>query len=249
MDWHTRYEQQARWTSNLRAYLLERAQFSNAGRILDVGCGTGALLRLPDGTQATIHGLDIDQNHLAQASEHAPGAALTQADAHHLPYAGDSFDLAWCHYVLLWLKQPLQSLMEMVRVVRRGGFVLAFAEPDYGGRIDYPPALEAAGHTQINSLLAQAADPFMGRKLSALFNQVGLISVEVGVMGGQWDHAPERTDFDAEWAVLYSDLGYLQKTSSEKNALEDLKELDWAAWQTGERVLYVPTFYAAGRKP
>jgi hypothetical protein len=45
MDWHSRYLQQAGWTSKLRGYLFQRAGVDKASRVLEVGCGTGAVLK------------------------------------------------------------------------------------------------------------------------------------------------------------------------------------------------------------
>ena len=44
MNWHSRYLQQAAWTRELRTYVFEQAGISSANRILEVGCGTGAIL-------------------------------------------------------------------------------------------------------------------------------------------------------------------------------------------------------------
>jgi cyclopropane fatty-acyl-phospholipid synthase-like methyltransferase len=44
VDWHARYLQQARWTRPLREYLYGKAGVDSARRVLEVGCGTGALL-------------------------------------------------------------------------------------------------------------------------------------------------------------------------------------------------------------
>jgi len=74
----------------------------------------------------------------------------------------------------------------MARITRPGGAVLALAEPDYGGRIDYPIKLAQMGKWQIESLRLQGADPLMGRKLATIFNSAGFDSVETGVLGGQW---------------------------------------------------------------
>ena len=49
MNWHTRYLQQAAWTRDLRTYLFEKAGLADARRVLEVGCGTGAVLRGPSG--------------------------------------------------------------------------------------------------------------------------------------------------------------------------------------------------------
>ncbi|MBL7162127.1 MAG: methyltransferase domain-containing protein [Anaerolineales bacterium] len=242
IDWHRRFTQQARWTRDLRAYLYPRVGFSKAERILDVGCGTGALLgEFQSQGDALVYGLDVQRAHLklAQTNE---AALLSQGDAHQLPYPDSLFDITLCHYLLLWISNPTQALHEMVRITRPGGAVLALAEPDYGGRIDHPPELEQLGKWQIESLQAQGADPFMGRKLAGLFNKVGLQKVETGVLGAQWQGAPSKEEWQSEWAVLEADAELIKGIET----LRGLKARAEQAWQSGNRVLFVPTFYALG---
>lgn len=251
VDWHTRYTQQARWTHDLRQYLYQRVGLNNARRVLDLGCGTGVLLEelysqtMPSACAPFVAGLDLARTSLLMAIRNAPGAFLTQGDAHTLPYSAYTFDITLCHFLLLWVEKPLWVVQEMKRVTRPGGFVLALAEPDYGGRIDYPEALHILGEWQSESLRQQGADPTIGRKLAGIFHQAGLQDVETGVLGGQWSGLPSDEDWEQEWDVLESDL----KTSEACDAREiaDLRALDRAAWQRGERVLFVPTFYARGR--
>ena len=140
MDWHTRYLQQAGWTRDLRVYLFAKADAQSARRILEVGCGTGALLATI-ASSATLHGVDIDPHALAQCRVNAANAILTRGDGLALPYSNGSFDLVFCHYFLLWVNEPLQAVREMKRVTRPGGHVLALAEPDYFSRVDAPDEL------------------------------------------------------------------------------------------------------------
>jgi hypothetical protein len=120
---------------------------------------------------------------------------------------------------------------------------LALAEPDYGSRIDFPNSLAEIGRAQRAALIAQGANPDVGRELGRLFVLAGLGEVEVGVLGAQWAGPPSRTEFDMEWSVLEDDLQ--ARLTSEVR--ERLRMLDWTARERGERVLYVPTFYAIGR--
>ena len=147
--------------------------------------------------------MDIHPPHLKWARQ-TGGASLVLGDAHHLPCRDDSFDVSLCHFTLLWLENPAQALAEIERVTRPGGAVLALAEPDYGGRIDYPPELEKLGRWQTETLRNQGADPLVGRKLGHLFSQAGFVELETGVLGGQWSGPPSAEAWEREWDVFRS---------------------------------------------
>jgi len=242
MDWHKRFVQQAGWTRQLRAYLFERAGLSAARRVLEVGCGSGAVLPgQPAGVE--IYGLDRDLPRLAEARLHAPQARLACGDALRLPYAAALFEITFCHFLLLWLAHPLQALQEMKRLTRPGGYVLALAEPDYTARVDQPAALAVLGRWQAESLRRQGADPGLGSRLPGLFRQAGLQVIETGCLRQDGGHPPGPAERELEWAVLEADLAGL--VSPEE--MQRLKHLDEAAWRSGERVLYVPTYWIIGR--
>lgn len=245
-QWHHRFQQQARWTAELRRFLFDRAGLGQADRVIEVGCGTGAVLaEMPARPQTSRHGLDIHFGHLALARRNASGAHLAQGDAHHLPYATGVFDLTLCHFLLLWVAEPLQVVREMARITRPGGALLSLAEPDYGGRVDYPWELAELGARQVEALRRQGADPHLGRRLAALLLEAGLQSVEAGVLGGRWSGPRSVEALDAEWTVIRADL----EGSLSAADLEELYAIDRSASGSGARILYVPTFYAWGRVP
>jgi SAM-dependent methyltransferase len=242
--WHARFCEQAGWTRDLRRYLYGRAGLSEGRRVLEVGCGTGVVAAdLAACSAAAVHGLDFSLPHLRFAYQQSTPAQFTCGDAQALPYDSGVFDLTCCHFLLLWVRRPEAVLAEMRRVTRKGGAVLALAEPDYGGRIDYPPEMAPLGQWQRDALKRQGADPEVGRKLGSLLRRAGLQAVETGVLGGQWGPALSCDARASEWAVLQADLG--QAVALE--TLRQLQALDDVAWQRGERVLFVPTFYAWGR--
>ena len=70
MNWHARYTQQSKWTRDLRAYLFEKTGLTRAKHVLEVGCGTGAILSTL-ATSASLHGLDLDRVALTQCRIHA----------------------------------------------------------------------------------------------------------------------------------------------------------------------------------
>jgi len=247
LDWHRRFTQQARWTHDLRSYLYPIVGLAESEKILDVGCGTGALLgELQSQSEARIFGLDIQSENL-KVAQGIQGVLLSQGDAHKLPYPESTFEITLCHFTLMWVDTPFTVLTEMVRVTKPNGFVMALAEPDYGGRIDFPIELDQIGKLQTQSLQAQGADPFMGRKLAGLFKKAGMQNIQTGVLGAQWTGSPAQEEIDIEWSVLESDLK--GKIPSGSDPMKDLKALDKTAYEKGERVLFVPTFYAIGYKP
>jgi SAM-dependent methyltransferase len=243
IDWHARYVQQAAWTRPMRNYLFEQAGLAGAGRVLEVGCGTGAVLSELAGSRAAVHGLDLEAGRLVEAHRHAPAAHLACGDALNLPYPAHTFDLCFCHFLLLWVRNPLQALVAMKAATRPGGFVLALAEPDYAARIDKPEALAALGRRQAEALRQQGADIDLGRRLADLFDRAGLRPIETGVLRSGGERPPTPEEREMEWAVLEADLA----GSLPADELGRLRRLDEQAWASGERILSVPTYFAYGR--
>ncbi len=244
-NWHERFRQQSAWTQALRQHLLARLGLDEHSRLLEVGCGTGAIANsLPGMTPGQVYGLDLNLPFLRLAQATSSSIGYANGDALRLPYPAGAFDVVYCHFFLLWIAQPAAALAEMVRVTRANGAVIAFAEPDYGGRIDYPPPLAELGRLQAAALRRQGADPDQGRQLSGLFHAAGLRQVETGVLGGQWQGAPSPAQLASEWDTLQADLSDTLPPAR----LAELRQLDSAAWQSGQRVLYVPTFYAIGHR-
>ncbi len=244
--WHPRFLRQAVWTEAIRLRAWAAAGLGAATRVLEVGSGTGVILAdLARGTSASRVGLDIDKAALRFHRGHDPDARLCAGDGACLPFPAGAFDIALCHFLLLWVQDPQAVVAAMIRVVRPGGWVLCLAEPDYGGRIDYPDSLSAIGDQQRESLRAQGADPELGRRLRALLAEAGLTAIQAGVLGAEWIGTPAADESRAEWSVLRSDLRGRISTES----LDRAEQVDRDASEAGRRVLYVPTFYAFGRKP
>jgi SAM-dependent methyltransferase len=245
-DWHRRFLQQSHWTKDLRNYLFDQIKIIEAHNVLEAGCGTGVITAdLHLATNANIFGLDLQFERLELAHQIDPPSQFGCGNVFALPYASGAFDVVVCHYLLLWLKDAWLGLDEMRRVTRPGGVIAAIAEPDYGGRIDYPGGLSELGHLQEVSLRKQGADPYLGRKLAGLFVDAGLINVQTGILGGHWSKPPTPEEWQSEWDVIAEDLADLISPED----LAALRSFDAGAWSKGERILFVPTFYAWGFVP
>jgi len=243
-QWHERYRQQGEWSAKIRDYLFAQAQIDYKHNILEVGSGTGAILELlSESGYLFLTGVDINYHGLAFSKIKNFPHFLIQGDGYQLPFPTQTFDASYCHYLLLWLEYPVKLLTEMRRVTKPGGWVIALAEPDHQSRIDYPPPLDRLGKNQTQSLQDQGVDIQMGRKLTGLFHDIGLIDVQSGILGAQWS-SPDTKD-PTEWQMLKWDLdGVLGEDEFSK-----YKQLNHQAWIEGKRVLFVPTFYAIGKTP
>ncbi|MGD8398836.1 MAG: methyltransferase domain-containing protein, partial [Anaerolineae bacterium] len=167
-EWDEQYARQAGWTRGVRNQLYRRANLLRAERVLDVGSGTGVVTaELAGRTRGRVLGVDIDPALVAYARAHHPEAEHRVADAHDLPFPPASFDVTTCHFFFLWCRDPARAAAEMVRVTRPGGAIIVAAEPDYGGRLDYPEL--PLRDWQMAALRDEGAHPRMGRRLRALF--------------------------------------------------------------------------------
>ena len=99
-----------------------------AGHVLDLGCGTGSLLREMDRVPALAAwaiGIDRDERALDIASAklaHPAATRLVRADARRLPFADASFELAVSCLFFHHLDDPAKrgALTELQRVLRPG---------------------------------------------------------------------------------------------------------------------------------
>jgi ubiquinone/menaquinone biosynthesis C-methylase UbiE len=243
-EWHNRYLQQSRWTQEVRRYIFNQLKLQTAERGLEVGCGSGAITAdVQKFTQAGIFGLDTNLGAVKYGRKFDPESYFCAGNAYSLPYSAKSFDFTFCHFLLLWLKEPLNALLEMKRVTRRNGYIIALAEPDYGGRIDFPESLVELGKLQADSLQKQGAEPRRGRQLAALFHEAGLSEVQVGLLGGIWGKPISQEVLEDEWKTLSADL----QDQVSAGQLKSLYAINKHAWDAGDRILFVPTFYAWGR--
>ena len=240
-SWHSRYVLQAFWTAKMRQFLLKKVNAQPGEQILEVGSGTGALFPDFESRGLRVVGLDYKPKRCQYSLAYNSQRTVICGDAYSIPAADHSFDLSVCHFLLLWLKQPERALAEMARVTKHGRHVIAFAEPDYQSRIDYPEIFQKIGEVQNRSLEFQGVDLSIGRRMGAMFRSLGLKNVNVGLLAGEWiDPSPQV--FDAEWDISAYDLGGLVPVDE----ILDLKAKARETWLSGQGTVFIPTFYAYG---
>ena len=154
-----------------------------------------------------------------------------------LPFPTNYFDITLCHYFLMWVKKPLMVLEEMRRVTRVGGWIACLAEPDYGGRLDYP-ASELWEELLLESL--SAPDPFIGRKIRTLFLEVGL-QAEMGLQSAVLSPNVIMELYHAEFERLAYFLG---KNNASLAKLKYILEKH----DSRKYFSFMPVFFALARK-
>ena len=96
-------------------------------RVLDVGCGPGALTaHLGSITEPTlVAAVDPSPPFVAAAAARCPGSQVQLGTAESLPYPDASFDAALAELVVHFMTDPVVGLREMARVTKPGGVVAA----------------------------------------------------------------------------------------------------------------------------
>ena len=156
----------------VRDRVLDGARIAASDQVLDIGAGTGlvaveAARRLgPDGTAVA---LDLSHDALA----HCRHADLQRAvgDAVALPFADGTFDVAVARSVLIYVDDKRAAVVEVRRVLRRGGRVSLFEPINAAGRLlglggdgDVPDALREQ-HAQVTDTFRAMSphwEPMMG---------------------------------------------------------------------------------------
>ena len=104
-----------------------------AGRVLEVGCGTGHWLRRLAERGIRVAGVDASSNMLDYARDQAPGAALAHATAEHLPWASAAFERVFCINALHHFEDKAGFLAEARRVLRPGGQLMTIGLDPHTG--------------------------------------------------------------------------------------------------------------------
>ena len=111
--------------------VLEQAS-ARAGRVMvDIGCGTGNILRLARDLFALCSGIDLSGSLLKELGRRVGGLGLTRGEAGRLPYRDSSTDFLSAYGVLHHVIEHRAVFDEAFRVLRPGGTFYADHDPNY----------------------------------------------------------------------------------------------------------------------
>jgi SAM-dependent methyltransferase len=124
-----------RWSEPLAEQFLELAGVQPGQRVLDVGCGPGALtgLLVDRLGPAAVSAVDPSESFVAATGARFPEADVRPAVAEQLPFPDDSFDVTAAQLVVHFMTDPVAGLREMARVTRPTGVVAACVWDHAGG--------------------------------------------------------------------------------------------------------------------
>jgi len=207
-----------RYSRKLAPRFADFASVAPGQRVLDVGCGPGALTaelveRL--GPEA-VDAIDPSARFVAAASARQPGVRVQRATAEDLPFPDGMFDSALAQLVVHFMHDPLAGLREMARVTRTGGVVAACVW-DHAGDTG-PLAMFWAAVRELDpaaddeSHLAGAREGHLGQ----LFRAAGLREVQETVLSVDVEHPT----FDEWWEPFTLGVGpagaYVERLDAEQ---------------------------------
>ncbi|HYZ65034.1 MAG TPA: methyltransferase domain-containing protein [Acetobacteraceae bacterium] len=192
-----------RWSRRLAPLFLDFADVDGGGRILDVGCGTGSLMRaLTDRFAASrIVGLDFSEAYLAHARREIsdPRIGFQVGDACAMPFPDDSFDGVLSMLVLPFVPDTASAVGEMRRTARPGAVVAAASWDARGGFVAQRIFLDTA------AMLDPGADALRARnctrptmrpgELAAAWREAGFLDIRETALTIRMEYA----DFEDYW--------------------------------------------------
>ena len=194
-----------RYSTPLAPRFADFASIGEAQRVLDVGCGPGALtgeLVRRFGADA-VAAVDPSPGFVEAAGRRNPGVDVRRAEAESLPFDDGSFDAALAQLVVHFMTDPAAGIAEMRRVARGGGIVTACVWDHAGGAGPLARFWDAA--RELDPGVADESDLPGAREgdLERLLHEAGLGDVEERLLTVEVEHG----SFDEWWEPFTLGVG------------------------------------------
>ena len=194
-----------RYSTPLAPRFADFASIGEAQRVLDVGCGPGALtgeLVRRFGADA-VAAVDPSPGFVEAAGRRNPGVDVRRAEAESLPFDAGSFDAVLAQLVVHFMTDPAAGIAEMRRVARGGGIVTACVWDHAGGAGPLARFWDAA--RELDPGVADESDLPGAREgdLELLLHEAGLGDVEERLLTVEVEHG----SFDEWWEPFTLGVG------------------------------------------
>ncbi len=179
-----------RYSVPLAPLFADVAAIVRGQRVLDVGCGPGALTgelvgRLGPGAVCAV---DPSESFVAAARTRLPTVDVRRATAERLPFEDESFDAALAQLVVHFMAEPDVGIREMARVTRKLGVVAACVWDHDGGGGPLSPFWKAARELE-PGVEGEARLPGAREgHLAQLFQEAGLHEIEESTLSISVEH-------------------------------------------------------------
>jgi len=210
--------------------------------VLDCGCGPGTITvgLAPAVSPGRVTGIDMEAAQIERARQLAVERDVTNAQfkvgsIYEIPFSDTSFEVVFANAVFEHLREPLEALAEIHRVLKPGGMVaLRDADLDVLAIGGPNEALLKRSYTIMAEQWQQVSgNPYIGRHLRSLLHQAGYVNCEATSSAEHFGTA-ETTRWFGEFMALYFEDPHVAARIVERG-LTSAQELDrikaaWWAW-------------------
>jgi SAM-dependent methyltransferase len=230
--------------ANTLTDLLHRGTVYPAGStVLEVGCGVGAqtVILAKRHPQARFTSIDVSPASLGAAKvlierENISNVIFQNADIFDLPFDPESFDHVFVCFILEHLQKPLEALVCLKSVLRKGG-TITIIEGDHGSTYFYPESQAArlAIQCQIDIQAGLGGNSLIGRQLFPLLKNAGFKDIIV---------SPRMVYVDSsrpEWVEGFTRNTFIAMIEGVREKALEMGLIDPENWQKGISDLYATT--------
>lgn len=214
--------------------------FPENSKILEAGCGVGSQIKIiaPKNPSCHFTSIDISETSLEKAKTmiqalNIKNVILQIGDIFDLHFEAESFDHIFVCFVLEHLSNPVQALLNLKKVLRKGGTITVI-EGDHGSAYFYPrsDAAQKAINCQVQLQALHGGNALIGREIYPLLSKAGFSDCLV---------SPRMVYADSSKPELVE--GFIKNTFTamiegvEKDALNN-SLIDKYEWDQGIKDLY-----------
>lgn len=241
MHWNERlYNQQHNFVWTMAADLVDLLDPQPRQKVLDLGCGTGALTAQIHQSGADVLGIDSSTTMIESARQQFPDVRFRIHDAHGLPFENE-FDAVFSNAALHWMQTPSVVVQQIAESLKSGGRLVA----EFGGHGNIQSIVDAALHAARSLQITHPAFEGAGHpwyfptvgQFATLLEQNGLLVQQAALferptpLAGQQGLTDWARMFGRHWLDAVPDLQQMQWLAEFEAAASDQlrQEESWIA--------------------